>query len=91
MQMILYYIVIQADLISLNNWGEKNKLTINCKKEEDCIYGMRSMIRKSRNIDMLLSLNNVALEKVCSYKYQLNFNKHMSELVNIVSHMLYLL
>ena len=56
------------------------------------------MIRKSRNIDMLLSLNNVALEKVCSYTYlgfilddQVNFNKHMSELVNIVSHMLNLL
>ena len=47
---------------------------------------------------MLLSLNNTVLEKVCSYKYlgfilddQLNFNKHMSETVNVVSHKLYLL
>ena len=38
------------------------------------------------------------MEKLCSYKYlgfilddQLNFNKHISELVNIVSHKLYLL
>ena len=47
---------------------------------------------------MLLSLNNTVLEKVCSYKYlgfilddQLNFNKHISEIANIVSHKLYLL
>ena len=47
---------------------------------------------------MLLSLNNTVLEKECSYKYlgfilddQLNFNKHVSETVNVVSHKLYLL
>ena len=62
------------------------------------MYGMRSIIKKSKNVDMLLSLNNTVLEKVCSYKYlgfilddQLNFNKHISETVNVVSHKLYLL
>ena len=59
---------------------------------------MRSVIKKSKNVDMLLSLNNTVLEKVCSYKYlgfilddQLNFNKHITGTVNIVSHKLYLL
>ena len=47
---------------------------------------------------MILSLNNTVLERVCSYKYlgfilddQLNFNKHMTEMINTVSHKLYLL
>ena len=62
------------------------------------MYGMRSIIKKSKNADMILSLNNTVLEKVCSYKYlgfilddQLNFNKHISESVNVVSHKLYIL
>ena len=47
---------------------------------------------------MILSLNNIILERVCSYKYlgfilddQLNFNKHVNEMIKIVSHKLYLL
>ena len=75
-----------------------NKLTINCKKTKYCVYGMRSIVKKSKNVDMILSLNNTVLEKVCSYKYlgfilddQLNFNKHITKTVNIVSHNLYLL
>ena len=47
---------------------------------------------------MILSLNNTTLERVCSYKYlgfilddQLNFNKHMNEMISTVSHKLYLL
>ena len=89
---------VQKDLTSLNNWCHKNKITVNCKKTKYCVYGMRSIIKKSKNVDMLLSLNNTVLEKVCSYKYlgfilddQLNFNKHISETVNVVSHKLYLL
>ena len=90
--------VIQQDLIRLIEWCNLNKLTINCKKTKYCIYGMRSIVKKSRNIDMLLSLNGTVLEKVCSYKYlgfilddQLNFNKHVTEISKIVSHKLYLL
>ena len=47
---------------------------------------------------MIISLNNTVLEKVCSYKYlgfilddQLNFNKHVKELTNLLTHKLYLL
>ena len=89
---------VQKDLLELSNWCSINKLTINCKKTKYCIYGMRSIVKKSKNVDILLSLNNVILDRVCSYKYlgfilddQLNLNKHVSEMVNIVSHKLYLL
>ena len=47
---------------------------------------------------MILSLNKVLLERVCSYKYlgfilddHLNFNKHINSMVSTVSHKLYLL
>ena len=90
--------IVQRDLSSINDWCHKNRITINCKKTKYCVYGMRLIIKKSKNIDMLLSLNNTVVEKVCSYKYlgfilddQLNFNKHIGETVNIVSHKLYLL
>ena len=76
----------------------KNKLTINCKKTKYCVYGMRSIVKKSKTVDMILSLNNIILERVSSYKYlgfilddQLNFNKHMNDMINTVSHKLYLL
>ena len=89
---------IQKDLIELSNWCSTNKLTINCKKTKYCAYGMRSIVKKSKNVDMILSLNNVPLERVCSYKYlgfilddQLNFNKHVNEMTKTISHKLYLL
>ena len=91
-------IAVQNDLILLNEWCCMNKLTIKCKKTKYCVYGMRPIVKKSKNVDMILSLNSTVLEKVCSYKYlgfilndQLNFNKHITETVNIVSHKLYLL
>ena len=90
--------IIQDDLVLLSNWCSKNRLTINCKKTKYCIYGMRSIVKKSKTQDTILSLNNTILEKVCSYKYlgfilddQLNFNKHTKQLINIVNHKLYLL
>ena len=89
---------VQSDLHRLNEWCSSNKLTINCKKTKYCVYGMRSIVKKSKNQDMILSLNNTVLEKVCSYKYlgfilddHLNFNKHVKELTKIVTHKLYLL
>ena len=55
-------------------------------------------MKKSKTQDMIVSLNNTVLEKVCSYKYlgfilddHLNFNKHVKELTKIVTHKLYLL
>ena len=63
-----------------------------------CIYGMKSIVKKSSQQDMIISLSNTVLEKVCSYKYlgfilddQLNFNKHVKELVKLITHKLYLL
>ena len=90
--------IILEDLILLNNWCNKNRLTINCKKTKYCIYGMKSVVRKSNPQDMIISLSNTVLEKVCSYKYlgfilddQLNFNKHVKELTKLITQKLYLL
>ena len=59
---------------------------------------MRSSVKKSKTKDISLSLNTDILDRVCSYKYlgfilddHLNFNKHILELCNLVSHKLYLL
>ena len=89
--------LIQMDLNNLLNWCMRNKLTINSKKTKYCIYGMRSNVKKSKSINMVLSLNNNILDRVCSYKYlgfilddHLTFNKHIAELCKIVSHKLYL-
>ena len=47
---------------------------------------------------MIISLSKTVLEKVCSYKYlgfilddQLNFNKHVKEMIKLITHKLYLL
>ena len=54
---------------------------------------MRSIVKKSKSQDMIISLNNTVLEKVCSYKYlgfilddQLNFNKHIKEMTNLITY-----
>ena len=59
---------------------------------------MRSNIKRTKSVDTILSLNNNRLDRVSSYKYlgfildeHLNFNKHVSEICNIVSHKLFLL
>ena len=59
---------------------------------------MRSNVKRSKSLDTSLSLNNNRLDRVSSYKYlgfildeQLNFNKHITEMCNLVSHKLYLL
>ena len=90
--------LIQRDLINLTEWCNKNKLTINSKKNKYCIYGLRSLIKKSKTKDISLSLNEYILDRVCSYKYlgfilddHLNFNKHIIEMCKLVSHKLYLL
>ena len=85
--------------VLLSDWCSKNKLSINCKKTKYCVYGMRSVVKKSKTVDMILSLNNTVLKRVCSYKYpryfilddQLDFNKHMTDMISTVSHKLYLL
>ena len=75
--------LLQHDLTTLQNWCNMNKLTINCNKTKFCIYGMRSLVKKSKSQNIVLSLNNQILEQVCSYKYlgfaldeHLNFNRH---------------
>ena len=90
--------LLQGDLNNLIEWCTDNKVTINTKKTKYCIYGMRSNVKRSKSLDTVLSLNNNRLDRVSSYKYlgfildeHLNFNKHISEMCNLVSHKLYLL
>ena len=90
--------LVQSDLDKLVEWCTDNKVTINCKKTKYCIYGMRSNIKRTKSVDTILSLNNNRLDRVSSYKYlgfildeHLNFNKHVSEMCNIISHKLFLL
>ena len=90
--------LIQADLNHLYTWCNRNKLTINCKKTKYCLYGMRSSIKRSKMLDIQISLNAHILERVCSYKYlglildeHLTYNKHIKEMNKLVSHKLYLL
>ena len=59
---------------------------------------MRANIKRSKSFDTVLSLDNNRLDRVSSYKYlgfildeHLNFNKHITEICNLVSHKLYLL
>ena len=89
---------LQKDLNNVVEWCRDNKVTINSKKTKYCIYGMRSNVKHSKSLDTHLSLNNIKLDRVSSYKYlgfildeHLNFNKHVSELCNLVIHKLYLL
>ena len=50
--------LIQSDLNDLTStWCNRNKLTMNCKKTKYCLYGMRSNIKKSKMLDIQLSLN----------------------------------
>ena len=90
--------LLQDDLNQLQKWCCMNKITINCKKTKYCVFGMSNAIKKSKTANSILSLNNHILSRVCSYKYlgftldeHLNFNKHVEELKNLVSHKLYLL
>ena len=55
--------LIQSDLDSIYTWCDSNKLIINCKKTKYCIYGMRSLVRKGKMLDVEISLNNQILEK----------------------------
>ena len=90
--------LIQSDLEGVYSWCNSNKLTINCKKTKFCLYGMRSIIRTGKMLDIKLSLNNQILEQVCSYKYlglildeHLNYNKHIKKMNKLVAHKLYLM
>ena len=90
--------LIQSDLNRVYTWCNRNKLTINCKKTKYCLYGMRSSVKKSKMLDIQLSLNANILERVCSYKYlglildeNLTYNKHIKEMNKLVSHKLYIL
>ena len=61
--------LLQQDIDQLSEWCTQNRVTINCKKMKYCLYGTKSTLKKVRNIDTIISLNGVLLDRVCSYKY----------------------
>ena len=79
--------LIQHDLNLLNEWCMKNRVTINCKKKKKyCVFGMKSVVKKNHTGDTIISLNEIMLDRVCSYKYlgfilddRFSFNKHINE------------
>ena len=59
---------------------------------------MRSIVKKIKAQNLVFSLNNQILERVCSYKYlgfaldeHLNFNKHIKDMKELISHKIYIL
>ena len=59
---------------------------------------MRSIIKKSKTQNLVLSLNNQILDRVCSYRYlgfaldeHLSFNKHITDMKQPITHKLYLM
>ena len=71
------------DLSAFENWCDKNKLTLNIGKTKYVTFGLKSQTKKLL-ITMFLSILNLRLDRVCTYKYlgvtfdmNLNYNKHL--------------
>ena len=87
---------VQGDLQDIAQWCCNNKITINIKKTKSVTFGTKHMLKKYDN--PRIQLNDSILENVKEYKYlgitldsTLNFNKHINNILKIVSHKLWLL
>ena len=61
-------------------WCTDNKVSVNWKKKLNIVYGMRSYVKRSKSLSLGFILDE-----------HLNFNKHVPEMCNLVSHKLNLL
>ena len=80
-----------ADLVSFKQWCDKNKLTLNVKKNKYVIFGLKSQTRKV--VDHSVKIGNIRIERVHSYKYlgitldmNLNFKKHLEICIRSASY-----
>ena len=87
---------VQHDLLSLAEWCNVNRLTINSKKSKVMLFGMRNMLKKASCLDLFIGNNK--LQYVKSFTYlgvkldcKLNFEAHALECLRLVSHKLYML
>ena len=85
-----------ADLNTFKNWCDKNKLTLNIKKNKYVTFGLKSQTRKITN--HTVKIGNMRIERVHLYKYlgitldmNLTYKKHMENCIRSASHKSYLL
>ena len=86
---------LQMNINKFANWCEINRLTINTKKTKVMTFGSRYNIKKSQNCEF--SVNGEILHNVPTFRYlginldqTLNFNYHLKNVVNVISHKLYI-
>ena len=72
---------MEADLVRLAGWFKRNKLTLNAKKTNYMIFGLRNKLKEIHHHS--LRFGDVNIDRVLSVKYLgiildpvLNFNKH---------------
>ena len=87
---------LQKKLDIFVNWSENNALTINIQKTKFMVFGTRSMVKKAKDIKLLI--RNINIQQVPSYKYLgftldpvLSYSNQVSSLLNVVAHNAYLL
>ena len=88
--------LLQENLDRFSNWCNQNALHINSDKTKFLIFGTTKRVKKAGNIH--LSINNVPLQQVPSYKYlgmtldsSLSYKPYLAGVVRTVSHKIYLL
>lgn len=60
---------LQEDLVAIGKWMKFNKLTVNVAKSKFMLVGSKSMLKKVKNFDLRLTIDNVCLESVTKYDY----------------------
>ena len=85
---------LQNGVDNFTQWCAINQLTINTKKNKVMIFGSRYNIKKTNNVE--INIEDEILQIVPTYKYlgifmdqNLNFNYHLKNVINSISHKLY--
>ena len=86
----------EADLVRLDLWLQKNKLTLNAKKTYYMIFGMRSSLKQIVNHSLVFG--NARIERALHFKYLgvildpvLNFNMQAEQAIKKMAHKTYLM
>ena len=77
---------LNSDLENVNNWMNRNKLTVNCKKTECMLIGSKHMLAKQNVLNVVLSES--PLNQIRKFKYlglicdeTLSWNHHIETLL----------
>ena len=89
---------LNDDLKCIVSWCSANNMQINAKKTKIMLYGKRNMLRKVKNINLDVKVEDCILARVKTYKYLgvhldefLTYNKHINQVIRNANHKLYLL